>query len=107
MRGSAAMSARARHIARAQTQPTIQRHKYSAGSLKREGRNRILGGLKCACKESNSSGKPKEYEPRGESGAPDGALDPDLRVVLGVWSKLPPAVRAGIVAMVKATGGVA
>ena len=29
-------------------------------------------------------------------------LDPDLALIVGVWDRLPEAVRAGIVAMVKA-----
>ncbi|MBM3953702.1 MAG: hypothetical protein FJ309_03620 [Planctomycetes bacterium] len=33
------------------------------------------------------------------------ALSPDLALVVECWERLPDAVRAGMVAMVKATGG--
>lgn len=32
------------------------------------------------------------------------SADPDLAAVIAAWSDLPPAIRAGIVAMVRATG---
>lgn len=41
----------------------------------------------------------------GDSGAPAGPVpppDPDLAAVVAAWPGLPPAIRAGIVAMVKA-----
>ena len=37
--------------------------------------------------------------------APDAPADPELAAVVAAWSDLPAAVRAGIVAMVKAAGG--
>jgi len=45
----------------------------------------------------------------GSGGAPNGApfekLNPDLQVIAIAWPQLPNAVRAGIMAMVKASGG--
>jgi hypothetical protein len=38
-------------------------------------------------------------------GGPATIADPDLAVVVEVWDRLPSAVRAGIVALVKAAGG--
>ncbi len=36
---------------------------------------------------------------------PDAPTDPELAAVVAAWSALPAAVRAGIVAMVRAAGG--
>jgi hypothetical protein len=37
--------------------------------------------------------------------APEAPADPDLAALVSAWSDLPPAVRAGIVALVKAVEG--
>ncbi|MBC8352250.1 MAG: hypothetical protein H8E66_09690 [Planctomycetes bacterium] len=34
----------------------------------------------------------------------NGAIDPDLRVIIERWADLPDAMKAGIIAMVRATG---
>jgi hypothetical protein len=39
------------------------------------------------------------------SSADSSALPPDLAVVVAAWDRLPEVVRAGILAMVKASGG--
>lgn len=39
------------------------------------------------------------------SPAPERPTDPELASVVVAWPNLPPAIRAGIVAMVKASGG--
>jgi hypothetical protein len=36
--------------------------------------------------------------------APEAPTDPELEAVIAAWPDLPPAVKAGIVALVKATG---
>jgi len=56
----------------------------------------------------DSSGNPHGSDACGaKSGAPrapEGANDPDLAAVVNAWPTLPPAVKTGIVAMVKASG---
>ena len=41
----------------------------------------------------------------GPPTAPPKPTDPELAAVVAAWPDLPPALRAGIVAMVKAAGG--
>jgi hypothetical protein len=51
---------------------------------------------------------PEKKELSGEGGANSGAsakFDPDLEAVMNNWAALPEAIRAGIMAMVKATLG--
>jgi hypothetical protein len=43
-------------------------------------------------------------DPGGAIGDESALIDPDLVVVIGAWLRLPEKVKAGIVAMVKATG---
>lgn len=42
----------------------------------------------------------------GALGAQNAPLDPDLAAVVDAWPKLPEAIKAGILAMVKAAGGI-
>ncbi|MCH7685408.1 MAG: hypothetical protein IH899_01785 [Planctomycetes bacterium] len=41
----------------------------------------------------------------GAVGAQSALMDPDLRAVIEAWPELPDAVKAGILAMVRAAGG--
>lgn len=50
---------------------------------------------------SKSGNTPPTQAPA--SPAPDAHADPELAVVVAAWADLPPALRAGIVAMVKNT----
>jgi hypothetical protein len=54
----------------------------------------------CPTEGPNPSKGPKEGRRLWVSAAP---LDPDLAAVMAAWPALPEAVRAGIVAMVKAS----
>jgi len=53
----------------------------------------------------------KSQTPTGRAAESDvidprfGASDPDLTLIVEWWARLPEAMRAGIVAMVRATGG--
>lgn len=53
----------------------------------------------------HDSGGSKSGNTRGDSDPPTGPVpppDPDLAAVVAAWPGLPPAIRAGIVAMVRA-----
>lgn len=56
-----------------------------------------------------SAGKPSILETRGTESGTVGMSAPqlpaDLAAVVAAWATLPPAIRAGIVAMVQASGG--
>jgi hypothetical protein len=63
-------------------------------------------GLKWRGQEANEPGFNREKQGMPEGNSADcSALPPDLALVVSAWVQLPEAVRAGILAMVKASGG--
>src|SRR5262249_9222357 len=48
------------------------------------------------------SGETAGGQNRVQTGAPAGLQDPDLRAVVEAWDRLPAAIRAGVLAMVRA-----
>lgn len=56
---------------------------------------------------NKSGNNPAGSDPRTAPAThPPTPADPDLAAVIAAWPDLPPAVRAGVVAMVRAAGGV-
>jgi hypothetical protein len=55
---------------------------------------------------SENSTNPAEGGAKSGALAPENpAIDPTLAAVIDAWAKLPEAIRAGILAMVRAAGG--
>jgi hypothetical protein len=65
------------------------------GGGRRSGRGRIRKTLPF----------PEKSQTLPEGGAKCGALDPEVAALADAWPSLPAAVKAGILAMVKATSG--
>jgi hypothetical protein len=59
----------------------------------------LLDSRKSGKHQALTDSSPKTLSP---SLSPEAQTDPDLAVVLDAWPMLPPALRAGIVAMVRA-----
>jgi hypothetical protein len=55
----------------------------------------VSGGAKCGALSGDSDPKPSPATP----------TDPDLAAVIAAWPNVPPAIRAGILAMVKSSNG--
>jgi hypothetical protein len=53
--------------------------------------------------DSNSSGSGEGGAKSGALGAPEAAFDPELAAIVVAWPALPAAIKAGIMAMVRAT----
>jgi len=63
------------------------------------------GAAQVAANTGLTKPSPDDGTQAGQTGSIPTLADDDLRAVVEAWDTLPAAVRAGIVAMVKASGG--
>src|SRR5262245_15810316 len=85
---------------RQNTSGTVKTPYFAAGS-----RSRAQDQSTTSSRQEPSQSAPKRLPTATENATGLRPADPDLAAVIDVWDRLPQAVRAGIVAMVKAASG--